>query len=199
MTSVFIIHIHPQLQTDPNDETAALLRVLLCKVVNTTFGGGVPKVPAQTGSPRTVVAALVILSLGLAAAMTTVLCAILAKQLLNLYTLTGALGSNTDNSETRQRRLGWFATGLHGMTFFLSFLLQLALLLLGCALMVYIWKINLIFALFILVLTLCVIPIHLFLVSIAVLDVSFPCLQSFWERCAGEVDSLVGLIYSDKQ
>ena len=187
MTSAFIIYIHPQLQVDQNGGTAALLRGLLYKVINSIFGGGVPKVPVQTGPPRTVVAALVLLSLGLAAAMTTVLCAILAKQLLNLYTLTGALGSNTDNGETRQRRLRWFTTGLHGMTFFLSFLLQLALLLLGCALMVYIWKINLIFALSILVLTLCVIPIHLFLVSIAVFDIGFPCLQSLQERYVDEV------------
>ena len=83
MTSAFIIYIYPQLQTDSNDETAALLRVLLYKVANTTFGGGVPKVPARTGPPRTVVAALVLLSLGLAAGMTTVLLAILVKQLLN--------------------------------------------------------------------------------------------------------------------
>jgi len=177
----------------------ALVRGFLYKAVSTTFGGGVPKVPARTGPPRTVVTALVLLSLGLAAAMTTVLLAILAKQLLNLYTLTGAPGSNADDSESRQRRLRWFTAGLHGMTFFLSFLLQLALLLLSCALTVYIWRINIIFALFILVLTLCAVPIHLLLVSIAVFDVSFLRLQSFWERGAGEVDKLVGLIYSDKQ
>ena len=84
MISAFIIYVHPQLQKDPNEETADLLRVLLYKTDNTSFGGDVPEVPKWTGPPHTVVAALVLLYLGLAAVVITVTFAIIIKQFLNV-------------------------------------------------------------------------------------------------------------------
>ena len=45
VTSAFIIDIQSQLQPDTGDETAALLRVLIYKIDNTTFGNDTPTLP----------------------------------------------------------------------------------------------------------------------------------------------------------
>jgi len=45
VTSAFIIEVNSKLRPDPNEETAGLLRVLIHKVDNTTFGGDAPAVP----------------------------------------------------------------------------------------------------------------------------------------------------------
>ena len=173
MISAFIIYIHPQLQTDPNEESAGLLRVLLYKTDSAAFGGNVPEVPTQTGPPPTVVAALVLLYLGLATTMASVVFAILAKQLLHLYALASATRSDAENPPRKQRMLKWFTVSLHGVVFFLSLLLQLALLLLSCALIVYIWKINLVVASLILGLTLCILPIWLAIVIVGFVNTGF--------------------------
>ena len=179
MTSAFIIYIHPQLQTDSGEESAGLLRVLLYKTDSTIFGGNVPGVPEWTGPPGTVVAALVLLYLSLAASVTSVLYAILAKQLLNLYALACAPGTPRDVDKFK-----WFTVTLHTVVLLLSLLVQLALLFLSCALTVYIWKINLLVASLILVLTVSAVPIYavfvlLALANIGILDLS-P-FQKIWD------------------
>ena len=42
VTSAFILDVQPQLQPDTADETVALLRVLIYKIDNTTFGNDPP-------------------------------------------------------------------------------------------------------------------------------------------------------------
>ena len=69
------------------------------------------------------VAALVLLYLSLAAAMASVLLAIIVNQLLNLYALAGASASNAENGQSRQRNLKWFTVGLHTAVLLLSLLL----------------------------------------------------------------------------
>ncbi|KAF9644200.1 hypothetical protein BDM02DRAFT_3122306 [Thelephora ganbajun] len=160
VTSAFIVYIHPQLQPDSNEETAGLLRVILYQMDNATFGGSIPKVPRWTGPPRTTVATQVLLYLSLAATLGSVLFAILAKQLLNLYALAGSWGSNVEHGRSQQRRLKWFTVGLHVVVLALSLLLQLALLLLSCALSVYLWNINTVVASVVLTVTLCAVPIY---------------------------------------
>ena len=80
MTSAFIIQVQPQLQKDPNEETAALLRVLIHKIDNTTFGGDVPALPQWTGPARMVVQVQSILYASLAASLLSALLAMLGKQ-----------------------------------------------------------------------------------------------------------------------
>ena len=173
MISAFIIYIHPQLQTDPNEESAALLRVLLYKTDSAAFEGDVPEVPTKTGPPPTIVTALVLLYLGLAATMASVLFAILAKQLLNIYALASILRPNAENARSKRRMLKWFTVSLHGVVLLLSLLLQVALLLLSCAGTVFLWKINLVVASVILTLTLCILPIWLIIAIVGFVNIGF--------------------------
>ena len=69
MTSAFIIQVQTQLQSDPNEETAALLRVLIYKIDNTTFGDNIPAVPQWSGTPHATVQAQAILYASLAASL----------------------------------------------------------------------------------------------------------------------------------
>ena len=112
VTSTFIIEVNSELQKDPNDGTAALLRVLLYKMDNTTFGGDVPTVPLWPGPPRTIVQVQAILYASLAASLLSALLAMLGKQWLNRYVSTDMRGTAIDRSHNRQRKLngiiGWY-------------------------------------------------------------------------------------------
>ena len=52
--SGFCVRRPGQLQPDPNEETAALLRVLIHVIDNTTFGGDVPTIPQWSGPTHTI-------------------------------------------------------------------------------------------------------------------------------------------------
>ena len=79
MASAFIVQINSELQQDPNEEAAALLRVLIYKVDNTTFGGNVPVVPQWSGPPRAIVQVQAILYASLAASLFSAFLAMLGK------------------------------------------------------------------------------------------------------------------------
>ena len=85
MTSAFIIQVQPQLEPDPNEETAALLRVLIHKIDNATFGDNIPAVPQWSGPPHTIVQVQAILFASLAASLFSAFLAMLGKQWLNRY------------------------------------------------------------------------------------------------------------------
>ena len=99
MTSAFIIEVNSELKPDPNEETAALLRVLIHKMDNTTFGGNVPAVPQWTGPPHTVVHVQAILFASLAASLFSALLAMLGKQWLNRYASVDMRGSAIERSQ----------------------------------------------------------------------------------------------------
>jgi hypothetical protein len=143
VTSAFIIEVHSHLQQDPNDVTAALLRVLLYKIDNTTFGNDPPTLPQWTGPPRTIVHVQAILFASLAASLLSAFLAMLGKQWLNRYASTEMRGTVIERSQYRQRKLDgiiqWYFD--HVMEA-LPLMLQVALLLLGCALTRYLWEIN---------------------------------------------------------
>ena len=162
MISAFIVYIHPQLQPDSQGETAALLSVLLYKEYNFTIGGEVPQVQPWTGPPRTIVATQTLLYLALLAALSSVLFSVLAKQLLRLYTLAAAWSPSTENGqdEEQQLRLKGFTTGLGKIVLALSFLLQLALLFICCALTIFLWNINIVIASIVLAITVCFVPVY---------------------------------------
>ncbi|KAF9646404.1 hypothetical protein BDM02DRAFT_3188879 [Thelephora ganbajun] len=82
VVSAFIVQVQSQLRPDPNEEIAALLRVLIHKIDNTTFGGDIPALPQWTGPPRTII-----------------------HQWLNQYASIDMRGSAVERSQNRQRKL----------------------------------------------------------------------------------------------
>lgn len=143
VASVFIIDVNSQLQPDPSDETAALLRVLIYKIDNTTFCNNVPTIPQWTGLPHTAVEVQAILFVSLAASLLAVFPTMLGKQWLNRSASVDMRGSAVERSQNRQRKpdgiVSWY---LDYMLESLPLILQAALLLLGCALSRYLWDIN---------------------------------------------------------
>ena len=143
MTSAFIVDINQQLQPDPNEETAALLRVLIHKFDNTTFGGSTPTVPVWPGPSRTVVQVQSILFSSLAASLFSALLAMLGKQWLNRYIYVDVRGSAIERSQHRQLKINgivkWYFEYVMGS---LPVMLQFSLLLLGCALSQYLWTMD---------------------------------------------------------
>ena len=147
MTSAFIIEVNSQLQPDPNEETAALLRILIHKVDNTTFGDNVPTVPQWTGPPRKIVHVQAILFASLAASLFAAFLAMLGKQWLNQYASVDIRGSAIERGRNRQRKLDGVVTWYFDQVMqSLPLMLQAALLLLGCALSRYLWEIDIIVA-----------------------------------------------------
>ena len=143
VTSAFIIDIQSQLQPDTGDETAALLRVLIYKVDNTTFGNDAPTLPQWTGPPRAIVQVQAILYASLAATLLSAFLAMLGKQWLNRYSSTDMRGTAVERSQNRQCKLdGIVAWYFNHVMESLPLMLQVALLLFGCALSRYLWEVN---------------------------------------------------------
>jgi len=116
---------------------------MLYKLDNTTFGGDIPSLPQWTGAPRATIYVQAMLYASLAASLFSAFLAMLGKQWLNRYALTDMRGTAVERSQDRQRKLGgiiaWYFD--HVMES-LPLMLQFALLLLGCALSLYLWDIN---------------------------------------------------------
>ena len=116
---------------------------MLYKMDNTTFDGNVPSLPQWTGAPRAIIQVQAMLYASLAASLFSAFLAMLGKQWLNRYVSTGMRGTVIERSQDRQRKLdgiiSWYFD--HVMES-LPLMLQLALLLLGCALSVYLWGIH---------------------------------------------------------
>ena len=143
MTSAFIAQVQPDLRPDPNDETAALLRVLIYKIDNTTFGGDTPTLPQWTGPPRAAIQVQCILYASLGVSLFSASLAMLGKQWLGRYVSVGMRGSTIERSQDRQRKLdgiiAWYFDHVMGS---LPLMSQAALVLLGYAFSLYTWGIN---------------------------------------------------------
>ena len=141
VTSAFINQVDSQLRPDSGDDTAALLRILLYKMDNTTFGNEVPTLPQWTGPPPAMVHVQAILFSSLFASLLSAFLAMLGKQWLNRYVSTDNRGSAIDRCQNRQRKLdGIVAWYFDSVMESLPLMLQVALLLLGCALSRYLWE-----------------------------------------------------------
>ena len=175
MTSAFIIEVNSQLRPDPNDEAAALLRVLIYKIDNTTFGNDPPTLPQWTGPPHMVVQVQAILFTSLTASLFSAFLAMLGKQWLNQYASIDMRGSAIERSQNRQRKLDGIVTWYfdHVMES-LPLMLQAALLLLGCALSLYFWEINTTVASVVIAVTSFGILSYLFIVFVGAASVSCP-------------------------
>jgi len=154
VTSAFIIQVQPQLQSDPSEETAALLRVLIYKIDNTTFGDNVPPIPQWSGPPHAIIQVQAILYASLSGSLFSAFLAMLGKQWLNRYASIDMRGSAIERSQDRQRKLDGIVTWYfdHVMES-LPVMLQYALLFLGCALSRYLWEIHTTVALVVIVVT----------------------------------------------
>ena len=169
MTSAFIIEVDPQLQPDSGDETVALLRLLIHKIDNTTFGNDVPTIPQWTGPPRKLVYVQAILFASLAASLFSSFLAVLGKQWLNRYELKGIRGSDIERDQERQRKLdGVEAWYFEAVMQSLPLMLQGALLLLGCALSLYLWGIDATIASVVLGITSFCLIFYLFIIVVGV-------------------------------
>ena len=116
---------------------------MLYKMDNTTFGGDIPPLPQWTGAPRTMIHVQAMLYASLAASLFSAFLAMLGKQWLNRYVSTGMRGTGIERSWDRQRKLdGIIAWYFDHVMESLSVMLQIALLLLGCALSLYLWGID---------------------------------------------------------
>ena len=147
VASAFIIDVQSNLQPDAAGDTAALLRVLIYKMDNTTFGADTPTIPQWTGPPRAMVQVQAILYASLAASLLSAFLAMLGKQWLNRYISTDMRGTAIERSQNRQQKLdGIVAWYFDHVMEALPLMLQAALLLLGCALSRYLWGINVIVA-----------------------------------------------------
>jgi hypothetical protein len=200
VTSAFIVQVGSQLQPDPNEETAALLRVLIHKIDNTTFGGDVPTVPQWTGPPRTIVRVEAILYASLAASLFSAFLAMLGKQWLNRYASIDMRGSAIERSQNRQRKLDGIITWYfdHVMEA-LPVILQFALLLLGCALSLYLWGIDRTVALVVLGATSFGVVFYAFIVVAGTASVSCPyqtpgahILRHTWSTLHSASSSIIG-------
>ena len=142
MSTAFIIYIHPRLEVDQQEDTSALLRVLLSKTTDTTFTDGTPEVPQWIDPPPTIIAAEILLYLSLASELAVVLFAILAKQILHLYASAGKSASEIKSQSANSLPFRILAFGLHAGIVLLPALLQGSILLFGFGVTIYVWKIN---------------------------------------------------------
>ena len=143
VTSAFISLVQPQLQPDSGDETASLLRVLIYKTDNTTFGNNIPTLPQWTGPPPIMVQVQSLLYASLVTSLFAAFLAMLGKQWLNRYASVGTRGSAIERNRDRQRKLNGTVTwGFNYVMEALPLMLQGSLFLLGCALSLYLWGID---------------------------------------------------------
>jgi hypothetical protein len=174
VTSAFIIQVHPQLQQDPNDVTAALLRVLIYTMNNTAVDG-IPTAPPWTGPPLSLVQVQALLYASLAASLLSALLAMLGKQWLNRYASIEMRGSAIERSQNRQLKLnGIFAWCFDYVMESLPLMLQIALLLLGCALSKYLQDINVTIASVVLGVTTFGLTLYVFVVVAGTIFTSCP-------------------------
>jgi len=175
VTSAFIIEVGSGLQPDPNDETNALLRVLIYKIDSTTFGGNIPALPQWSGPPIMIVQVQAMLYASLAASIFSAFLAMLGKQWLNRYASANMRGSAIERNQNRQRKLNGIDTWYFDQVMeSLPLMLQFALLLLGCALSLYLRGIDTTVASVILSVTVFGLIFYIFIVIAGAAFVSCP-------------------------
>ena len=142
---------------------------------STIFGDNVPTISQWTGPPRTIVHVQAMLYASLAASLLSAFFAMLGKQWLNRYVSTDMRGTAIERSQSRQRKLNGIVTWHfnHAMES-LPLMLQFALLLLGCALSLYIWEIDTTVASVVLGVTLFGLSCYAFIIIAGTVSVSCP-------------------------
>ena len=144
MTSAFITEVGVDLEPDPSDETVALLRFLIYQMNNTAFGKDIPSPTQLSGGPSlAIVQVQAMLYASLAVSLFSALLAMLGKQWLNRYESADMRGTVIERSQNRQRKLnGIICWCFERVIEAPPQMLQLALLLLGCAMSRYLWEVD---------------------------------------------------------
>ena len=154
--------------------TAAYMRILIHNMNNSIFPDADPNPTTWTNPPSEIVTVQSLLYTSLATSLFSAFLAMLGKQWVNRY-LRNRGGSAADKSRARQRKLD----GLQEWHFHLAIesvpvMLQLALLLLGCALSRYLWTISHTVAGVIIAVMLLGVTSYVFLTLAAILHYSCP-------------------------
>jgi len=154
--------------------TAAYMQILIHAVNNSLFPDADPGAIVWTGPPPEIVTVQSLLYASLTTSLFAAFLAMLGKQWVNRY-LRNRGGSAADKSRDRQRKLD----GLQKWHFHLAIeslpvMLQLALLLLGCALSQYLWTINRTVAGLIIAVTVLGVTLYVFLTLAATLYYNCP-------------------------
>jgi len=122
--------------------TAAYMRILINTMNNSLFPDANPSSTTWTGPPPEITAVQSLLYASLTTSLFASFLAMLGKQWVSQY-LRNRGGSAADKSRDRQRKLDGLETWhFHLAIESLPVMLQLALLLLGCALSKYLWTIS---------------------------------------------------------
>jgi len=153
---------------------AAYMRILIHTMNNSLFPDADPNSVTWTRPPAEIVTVQSLLYASLATSLFAAFLAMLGKQWVNRY-LRNHGGSAADKSRDRQRKLD----GLEKWRFRLAIeslpvMLQFALLLLGCALSLYLWAISRTVAWVAITVTLFGLTSHIFLTVVATLYYNCP-------------------------
>ena len=141
VSTAFFVQIIPSIQPNPVDLTNVLLLRILQQ--NDSFGESNPLAPVMNVSSG-LVRAQAILFASLAATLLVAFISVLGKQWIMYYKRASTWGSIVDRGKERQVKFaGLQKWGLLIIMGSLPVLLQLALLLFGIALVVYLWDIDL--------------------------------------------------------
>ena len=143
VSSAFVIDVHSNLQPDPNQQSAALLRAILITLNQSAIPGEIPTVPpVQQHPPSEIVTVSCLIYASLMISVLAAFAAMLGKQWLNRY-LRNSGGSMIERCGDRQHKFnGLKRWPLHFFVESLPVMLQAALLLLACGLCRHMWSIN---------------------------------------------------------
>ena len=172
--SAFVVGNQPQLQQDPAEESAALLRVILYNMDKNAFGTNVPTVPEWTGPTSEIVAAQALLFFSLIITLSTAFLALLVKQ-LNVTAVGSRLEPDVERGQGQGRLLGkaGFARSIHTRLVLLPLQLQFGLLCFGCALTIRLWNVNGVVSRVILITMFGNIPFYMFVSLLGLYDIGF--------------------------
>ena len=174
VSSAFIVDVQSKLEPDPNELTAAYMRVLIHAVNNSLFPDADPSTTTWTGPSFSIVTVQSLLYASLATSLFASFLAMLGKQWINRY-LRNRGGSAADKSRNRQRKLDGFEKWhFHFVIESLPVMLQFALLLLGCALSLHLWTISRAVAGIIVAATLFGVAIYVFFTLAAIVSYNCP-------------------------
>ena len=151
-----------------------LLRAFVRAMNDTVLGGAVTTVP-QPSNHRPLVQVQALLYASLTASLFSAFLAMLGKQWLNRYASIDMRGSAIERSQNRQRKLdGIFTWYFDYVMELLPLMLQFALLLLGCALSVYLWDISIAIASVVMAVTIFGLALYALIVIAGAVSVSCP-------------------------
>ena len=174
VSSAFIIDVQSKLEPDPSEMTAAYMQILIHAMNDSLFPDVNPASATWTGPPPEIVTVQSLLYASLATSLFAAFIAMLGKQWVNRYHRNHG-GSAADKSRDRQRKLDGFEKWhFHLVIESLPVMLQLALLLLGCALSRYLWAISRTVAGVIIAITLFGVTSYVFFTLVATLYYNCP-------------------------